>query len=503
MKKLIAVLLTAMLVLGVALISGASEQNLVSQANAVYANDTPFMVTYDANGGVGAPEAQISLTGESLTLSSTSPTRFQCTFRGWSTSKTATSASYQPGGSLSGSGKITLYAVWGDTPSTLTSSQSVYVSNSTSYRMYVPSRSGNYTIYSTGSSDTVVSLYDASGTRLAYDDDSGSSYNFSLSYYLTAGNCYYYGIRYFSTSGSGSISTYFTCDSYTYSVRYDANGGTGAPDGQSFQSGASVSISETVPTRWRCTFLGWSTSSTATTATYQPGDTYSASSDITLYAVWGDTPMKLTSGSSRSVSVSSGSSTYCMFVPSTNGNYTIYSSGSSYYTYVVLYDADGTQLASNRGSYNFSLSYNLKAGTTYYYAISYYYSGYSGTINTYLQYNNAAYLISYDANGGTDAPASQWKQSGSSATLSTQFPSRPPYRFVGWALSPTATTAQLQRGDTYPINADITLYAVWELPTQNLTLPSRFSATVEAGEEVYYRYVPSSTGDHTIYSSGS
>ena len=44
--------------------------------------------------------------------------------------------------------------------------------------------------------------------------------------------------------------------------------------------------SSTVPTRSGYKFLGWSTSSTATTATYTAGGSYTANAAATLYAVW-------------------------------------------------------------------------------------------------------------------------------------------------------------------------------------------------------------------------
>ena len=49
---------------------------------------------------------------------------------------------------------------------------------------------------------------------------------------------------------------------------------------------ASITLSSTKPTRTGYTFVGWATSSSATSATYQPGGTYSANADVTLYAVW-------------------------------------------------------------------------------------------------------------------------------------------------------------------------------------------------------------------------
>ena len=81
--------------------------------------------------------------------------------------------------------------------------------------------------------------------------------------------------------------------SRVYYLYYDANGGSGAPPTQSSVSTTNNSwafkISNTEPTRSGYTFLGWAKSSTATSASYQPGDTISLTSSsptATLYAVW-------------------------------------------------------------------------------------------------------------------------------------------------------------------------------------------------------------------------
>lgn len=73
---------------------------------------TSYAVTYDANGGSGAPAAQTKWYGETLTLSSTKPTRANYTFLGWSTSSTATTATYAAGASYTGNAALKLYAVW-------------------------------------------------------------------------------------------------------------------------------------------------------------------------------------------------------------------------------------------------------------------------------------------------------------------------------------------------------------------------------------------------------
>lgn len=71
-----------------------------------------YAVTYDANGGSGAPASQTKWYGESLTLQSGAPTRAHHTFLGWSTDQAATAAQYQPSSSYTANAALKLYAVW-------------------------------------------------------------------------------------------------------------------------------------------------------------------------------------------------------------------------------------------------------------------------------------------------------------------------------------------------------------------------------------------------------
>lgn len=71
-----------------------------------------YTVSYDANGGFGAPGSQIKTHGQDLTLSTVVPTRTNYTFKGWDTSASAGSATYSAGGTYSNDETITLYAVW-------------------------------------------------------------------------------------------------------------------------------------------------------------------------------------------------------------------------------------------------------------------------------------------------------------------------------------------------------------------------------------------------------
>ena len=80
---------------------------------AVWEKNAPitYTVSYNANGGSGAPVAQTKTAGTALTLSSTKPTRTGYTFKGWATSASG-SVAYQPGSSFATDANTTLYAVW-------------------------------------------------------------------------------------------------------------------------------------------------------------------------------------------------------------------------------------------------------------------------------------------------------------------------------------------------------------------------------------------------------
>lgn len=69
-----------------------------------------YTVTYDANGGSGAPFSQTKTENIDLTLSSTKPTKEGYTFVSWNTKKDGTGTSYDAGAAYSGNANITLYA---------------------------------------------------------------------------------------------------------------------------------------------------------------------------------------------------------------------------------------------------------------------------------------------------------------------------------------------------------------------------------------------------------
>lgn len=147
---------------------------------------TSYKVTYNANGGSGAPGSQTKWHGTNITLSTVKPTRTGYSFQGWSTAND-TSVEYASGATYSSNASVTLYAVW---------------------------------------------------------------------------------------------------KANTYSVTYNANGGSGAPDDQTKTYGVTLTLSTIVPTRTNYDFKGWGTSESSTTVSYASGANYTANAAITLYAVW-------------------------------------------------------------------------------------------------------------------------------------------------------------------------------------------------------------------------
>lgn len=96
---------------------------------AVWASNT-YTITFDANGGKGAPEPQYKTPGVDLTISSTKPTREGYIFKGWASSATSATVVYNPGGTYIADISFTLYAVWVVAPKPTITNVSVYRCNS-------------------------------------------------------------------------------------------------------------------------------------------------------------------------------------------------------------------------------------------------------------------------------------------------------------------------------------------------------------------------------------
>ena len=103
-------------------------------------------------------------------------------------------------------------------------------------------------------------------------------------------------------------------------------------------------------------------------------------------------------------------------------------------------------------------------------------SGYKGfgtqTSNTGSLTITRLYTITYNGNGhtGGTVPEAVDKKHGTNITLSSSTPTRTGYTFVGWNTKADGTGTTYAAGATYSTNADVTLYAQWEIREDKIVL---------------------------------
>lgn len=381
-----------------------------------------YTVTYNANGGTGVPSSQTKTYGKTLTLSSTKPTRTGYNFVKWNTKSDGSGTSYSSGGSYTKNASVTLYAIWKKKTYTVT-----YNSNGGTG---APSKQTK--IYG-----ITLTLSSTKPTRTGYDfvkwntksDGSGTSYSSKGSY-----------------TSNASITLYAQWKKKTYTVKYNANGGTGAPSSQTKTYGVALTLSSTKPTRTSedsnitYTFKGWNTSSAATSISYKAGGSYTNNASVTLYAVWSTTT-----------------------------------------SYDIVYNANGGKNAPStqtkekgatitlstktptRSGYNF-VKWNTKpdgSGTSYSSGNSY---STNDDIVLYAIWSPYTHTVKYDANGGSGIPSSFSKSTGEDTVISETEPIRDGYVFKYWNTKSDGSGSKYVPGDSYEYNQNggtVTLYAIW------------------------------------------
>ena len=87
---------------------------------------------------------------------------------------------------------------------------------------------------------------------------------------------------------------------------------------------------------------------------------------------------------------------------------------------------------------------------------------YKACVNKGTEENNL-YTISYNANGGSNAPGDQSKIENKSISLSSSKPTRTGYTFVNWNTKKDGSGTTYKAGASYNSNADLTLYAQWRI----------------------------------------
>ena len=83
-----------------------------------------------------------------------------------------------------------------------------------------------------------------------------------------------------------NINLYAVWNKDIYTIKYDANGGSGAPTAQTKTYGTDLTLTTSKPTRSGYTFNGWNTKSDGSGTNYSAGGKFTTNANTTLYAKW-------------------------------------------------------------------------------------------------------------------------------------------------------------------------------------------------------------------------
>lgn len=358
-------------------------------------------------------------------------------------------------------GTITVYTISKGTPVTsisITGSSSVNNGSSTTLRASVsPS----------GATDKTVTWSVSSGSSYVSISSSGTSCTVTGKAVGTA------TIKCTANDGSGISATKTITvknPTYYYWLWFNMNGGSGGPsdireDRTTEYSSVSITIPSDVPTKSGYKFLGWSKSSTATTASYQPGDSVSVTTDgLDLYAVWQENKQNYYAhlyynANGGSGAPSSQSDSIYASSPSGSKTFTVSSTKPtrSGYEFQGWSTSSGSSTASHQPGSTISVSYGSSVTL---YAV--WKQTYTSTLN-------------FDGNGGTGAPSALTytgtTTSAHTFTIPSTTPSKSGFIFKGWSENSTAASASYSSGSTIsvPYNGTKTLYAVWQVASLDIT----------------------------------
>ena len=204
-------------------------------------------------------------------LSQTKPTRSGYIFQGWATNVKLVTINgekeysgevvYQPGDTYKeAKDTVVLFAIW---------------SPITYAIKYNDNGGSGAPAAQTKTYGTALTLSNTKPTRSGYTFQGWSTTKDGNAAYQPGG----------SYTANEAVTLYAVWKINTYKVKFDANGGSGAPAAQTKTYGKTLTLSSTSPTLTGHTFQGWATSKDGSAA-YQPGGNYTANKAVTLYAVW-------------------------------------------------------------------------------------------------------------------------------------------------------------------------------------------------------------------------
>ena len=414
-----------------------------------------YYVTYDANGGSGAPAKQAFVFNSGAKISTTKPTRTGYTFVNWDYNGNK----FNPGDAIpSGWGSFTLKALWKANSHTITySANGGNGSNQTQTVQYGTSWT------------TKGAIYSKSGyTQTSWNTQAnGSGTKYSLSTAQT-------------DKQLSNITLYAQYSANTYTVKYNGNGADGGSMADTIHTyNGNVNLRKNAFTKTHYNFTGWyaSRNNNGTTEWYYNDWNWhkdgSAPSGAAKYKFSDQEVSKNATTKNKDVVTMYAQWSANMYYFDLNGYLDGASSGSiSGYGTCDIY-MNGTLVANDVADYYSQHAYgtqyeikDIKTATGKQY-LGVYSGSLSGTITGYtatsLKFKTNSTTIHFDANGGSGAPGNQTKVAGQTLTLSSTKPSRSGYTFRGWK-EITKTNKYYQPGSSYTNDYNgqtITMRAVW------------------------------------------
>lgn len=222
-----------------------------------------YVISYNANGGTGAPESQRVRADQDAVISSYIPVKEGYNFKGWATEANG-AVKYSAGAKYTARETITLYAVW---------EAKVYdVSFDANGGTDEPAAQKK-----THDSEMVISS--VTPVREGHDFLGWAESPSATKPDYTAGGKY-------NTEGDNTL--YAVWKVHTYEVIFNAGKGEDAPASQQKTWGEDLEITSAVPVREGYTFLGWTANAESKdkSVDFVPGAVYTENTPIELFAVW-------------------------------------------------------------------------------------------------------------------------------------------------------------------------------------------------------------------------